>query len=134
VREDFIRFHKVRPGWIGVLVKDSAPPVSGSTALVEGTIPGAPGEKAGLQPGDVLLQVGTHRITSLEDVLDASFFLSAEDETLLRVAREGSEREFRITPIDHPELSRPRLQDLSRPRLPVLGSTGETSVPMLPDR
>jgi serine protease Do len=126
VKKDFIRFHKVRPGWVGVLVKDSAAPVSGSTALVEEVIPDAPGEKAGLRRGDVLLQVGAHRITSLEDVLDASFFLSAEDETLLRVARGGSEREFQITPIDHP--------DLSRPPLPALGSTGGTSVPDLPER
>ncbi len=126
VRKDFVRFHAVRPGWIGVHVKDLEEPVSGSTALVEDVIVDAPAEKVGLQRGDVLLQVGEHRITSLEDVLDASFFLSAEDDTQLRVVREGSERELTVTPIDHP--------NLMRPRLPVLGSTGETSAPALPNR
>ncbi len=123
VRKDFVRFHEVRPGWIGVHVKDLAAPVSGSTAFVEELIADAPGQKAGLCAGDVILQVGAHRITSLEDVLDASFFLSAEDETILRVAREGSERELSVMPVDHP--------DLSRPRLPAIGSTGETAAPVL---
>jgi serine protease Do len=123
VRKDFLRFHQVRPGWIGVHVKMLDEPVSGSTALVEVVIADAPGEKAGLRAGDVLLQVGAHRINSPEDVLDASFFLSANDATLLRVAREGSERELSITPIDPP--------DAARPRFPTLGSTGETAAPVL---
>ncbi len=123
VRKDFIRFHEVRPGWIGLHVKDLAEPVAGSTARVEEVIADAPAEKAGLRAGDILLQVGDHHITSLEDVLNASFFLSAEDETLLRVTREGSEREFNVMPVDHP--------DLLRPRLPALGSTGENSAPAL---
>jgi serine protease Do len=118
VRKDFVRFHEVRPGWIGVHVKSLATPVSGSTAFIEELIPDGPAEKAGLRAGDVLLQMGATRITSLEDMIDASFFLSAEDETLVRITREGSEREISVMPIDHP--------DLSRPRLPALGSTGES--------
>ncbi len=121
IRRDFVRFHEVRPGWIGVHVKSLEEAVSGSTAVVEQVIPDAPSDKAGLRTGDVLLQVGTHRITSPEDMIDASFFLSAEDETVLRVAREGSEREFNVMPVDHP--------DLSRPRIPALGSTGESAAP-----
>ena len=41
-------------------------------------------------------------------MIDASFFLSAEDETVVRVAREGSEREFSVMPIDPPEVGRGR--------------------------
>lgn len=120
VRRDFLRFHEVRPGWVGVHVKDVAEVVSGSTVSVEEVVHDAPGEKAGVLPGDVVLQIGAHRITSMEDVLAASFFLSAEDETIVRVAREGSERELTVTPVDHPNLIRPKL-----------GSTGETAVPLL---
>jgi serine protease Do len=123
VRRDFVRFHEVRPGWMGVHVKTLEEPVSGSTAYIEEVIPEGPAEKAGLRSGDVLLQVGGLHITSLEDMIDASFFLSAEDEIVLRIAREGSEREFSVMPVDHP--------DLSRPRLPAIGSTGESAVPML---
>lgn len=121
VRRDFVRFHEVRPGWVGVHVRSLEESVSGSTAVVEQVVPDAPSDKAGLRAGDVLLQVGTYRITSLEDMINASFFLSAEDETILRVNRDGSEREFHVMPVDHP--------DLSRPRIPALGSTGESAVP-----
>jgi len=104
VRKDFLRFHEVRPGWIGVHVRPLEEPVSGSTAAIESVISGAPGEKAGLQAGDVILQVGRHKITSPEDVFNASFFLTAQDETDIRVARDGSERDFNVTPIDNPDL------------------------------
>lgn len=104
VRTDFLRFHEVRPGWIGVHVRPLDEPVSGSTASIEAVISGAPGEKAGLLAGDVILQVGTHKITSPEDVFNASFFLTAQDETEIRVARDGSERDFNVTPILNPDL------------------------------
>jgi S1-C subfamily serine protease len=119
VRKDFVRFHEVRPGWVGVHVKTLPEAVSGSTAYVEEVIPESPAEKAGIRGGDVLLEIGGLRITSLEDMFDASFFLSADDEVVLRVAREGSEREFSVVPSDHPD----------RPRLPEL--VGEPPAPTL---
>jgi serine protease Do len=104
VRKDFVRFRKVRPGWIGVHVRQLEDPVDGSTSAVESVISGAPGEKAGLQAGDVIVQVGPHRISCPEDVFNASFFLTAEDQTDIRVEREGSERDFTVTPIDSPDI------------------------------
>jgi len=103
VHKDFMRFHDVRPGWIGVRIKPLEEPVNGSTASIEELLPNAPGEKAGLLAGDVIVQVGNHRVTSPEDVLDASFFLTATDETTIRVARDGSERDFNVTPVDNPD-------------------------------
>lgn len=108
VRKDYMRFKNVRPGWIGVHVKTFKEPVAGSTVYIEQVVPAGPAEKAGLQHGDVLLQVGRQQVTCMEDMIDASFFLSAEDEAIVRVAREGSEREFSVMPVDNPELSRAR--------------------------
>jgi len=121
VRKDYVRFYKVRPGWIGVRVKPLENPVNGSTAAIEETIQDAPGEKAGLRAGDVIVQVGAHRVTCPEDVLDASFFLTAGDETLIRIARDGSEKDISITPVDNP--------DLPPPPLPAFGSAAETPAP-----
>jgi len=90
--------------------------VDGATAVIEETLPDAPGQKAGLLAGDVIVQVGDHRITSPEDVLDASFFLTAEDETLIRVARDGSEREFAVTPVDNPDA---RVSNTAPPEPPL---------------
>ncbi len=116
IRKDFVRFREVRPGWIGVRIKPLEEPVDGSTAVIEETLPDAPGQKAGLLAGDVIVQVGDHRITSPEDVLDASFFLTAEDETLIRVARDGSEREFAVTPVDNPDA---RVSNTAPPEPPL---------------
>jgi serine protease Do len=115
VRKDFLRFHKVRPGWIGVQVKSLEEPVNSSTAVIEGLIADGPGEKAGLQAGDVIIQVGKRHISSPEDVLNASYFLTAEDETDIRVNRDGSERDFQVTPVDNPDA-----------RSRMVGATGET--------
>ncbi|EDY19809.1 PDZ/DHR/GLGF domain protein [Chthoniobacter flavus Ellin428] len=100
VRKDFMRFHDVRPGWIGVRIKPLEEPVNGSTAEIEEVLPDAPAEKAGLHAGDVIVQVGNHQVSSPEDVLAASFFLTATDETTIRVARDGSEQDFSVMPVD----------------------------------
>ncbi len=123
VRKDFVRHHEVRPGWIGVHVKGAEQPVEGSTAQVEEVIPDTPGDKAGLRSGDIFLQVSERKITSPEDLLDASFFMSAEDELPIRIARDGAQIKLNVTPVDHP--------DLLRPRLPTLGSISEKAAPAL---
>ena len=121
VRRDFVRFHEVRPGWIGMHVKTLDEPVAGSTAYIEEVIPESPAERAGLRRSDVLLQVGKVRVTSLEDMIDAAFFLSAEDETVVRVVRDGAEKTISVVPVDHPDLSRPKLQagDAAAPMLKI---------------
>ena len=124
VRRDYMRFHTVRPGWIGVHVKTLGEPVAGSTAYIEDVSPAGPADKAGLRGGDVLLQVGRQQITCLEDMIDASFFLSAEDETVVRVAREGSEKDFTVMPIENPDVTRTRVRGIEPAR--------ESVVPVVP--
>jgi serine protease Do len=107
IRKDYVRFHDVRPGWIGVQVKSMETPVSGSRAQITEVISNGPAEKAGLKGGDVVLRVGDVGVQCLEDMIDASFFLSPEGEVNVRVARDGSERDFPVMPIDHPDFARP---------------------------
>jgi serine protease Do len=102
VRRDFVRFREVRPGWIGISLKAAEAPVEGSNALITDVFPGAPGEKAGLLSGDVVLQVGDRHITTPEDMLDASFFLSAEEQVNVKVVREGAEMNFDVETTDVP--------------------------------
>ena len=109
IRKDYVRFHEVRPGWIGVQVKSTETPVAGSKAQITEVIPNGPAEKAGLKDGDVVLRVGEIGVTCLEDMIDASFFLSPEGEVIVRVARDGSERDFPVMPVDHPDFGRPHL-------------------------
>ncbi|MCE9610461.1 MAG: S1C family serine protease [Chthoniobacter sp.] len=106
VRMDFTRFREVRPGWIGMHVKAADAAAGGSTARIEEVVGDGPAQKAGLQAGDILLQVGARKITVPEDVLDASFFLTAEDATSVRVVRDGRVVEMQIQPTDPPNADR----------------------------
>jgi serine protease Do len=132
VRRDFIRFRELRPGYIGIQVGEAKAPVSGSTALVQDLVPGAPGEKAGIKPGDVLLRLAERRITCPEDVLDACYYLTAEDDLTIAVARDGHELEIAVQATDHPGSGRPDNRIL-REALPpnTLGSMGDLRAPSI---
>jgi len=123
VRMDFLRFHEVRPGWIGVHIKGGPEIVDGSNVLIDEVTPDAPGAKAGLLPGDILLQVGNHKIASPEDVLNAIFYITAEDDLRLRVARSGKDMEFLAHPIDPPDVNRPKSTSFE----PIAGPTPPSS-------
>ena len=115
VRMDFTRFRETRPVWLGLHVKAADSATGGSTARIEGIVRQGPAEKAGLLPGDVLLQVGERKIAAPEDVLDASFFLVADDVTTIRVVRAGTELDLQLQPTDPPNADRsapPAMTDL----------------------
>jgi len=105
MHRDFVRYGELRPGWLGVGVDTAATAQSGSTAEINLLNIGAPGQKAGLKSGDVLLQIGSHPITSPEDVIDAAFFISAEDAVTLKIARGDQTLDFNVTAADRPNTS-----------------------------
>jgi S1-C subfamily serine protease len=70
----------------------------------------------------VLLQVGDWKITSPEDVLNASFYITAGKPVDIRVSRAGKEFTFTVTPADPPEGEELRVS----PQEPsFLGSSGD---------
>lgn len=95
VRTDFNRFHHIKPGWVGIFVEPTENATLPSTARVASLPPG-PASQAGLKEGDILLRVGDIVIQSPEDIFDASFFLTAGDETLITVWRNGVEQKFTV--------------------------------------
>jgi S1-C subfamily serine protease len=101
-RRDFIRYGELRPGWLGVEVSMGGDAEVGSTAEIGMLNLGAPGQKAGLRTGDVILQIGDHAVSSPEDVLNAAFFITAEDDVTLKIARDGQTMEVRATAVDRP--------------------------------
>lgn len=110
VRLDFVRFGELRPGYAGVVVEDSTEPVGGSTARVGELDPSTPAAEGGLKTGDILLRVGSTPITTSEDVLDASFFLTAGDSTHVDVLRAGEKLSVEVRPSIHPMASRHEMQ------------------------
>ena len=102
IRRDFVRFGEARPGWMGIGVRPGATTVDGSNAQVDEIFADAPGEKAGLEKDDIIVQIGERKVASPDDVRDAAFFTTAEDELTIKVWRGGSEVALKVTPTDHP--------------------------------
>ncbi|MES2573249.1 MAG: trypsin-like peptidase domain-containing protein [Verrucomicrobiota bacterium] len=135
VHKDFIRFGEIRPGWMGVNVIAASQPIEGSYAQIEGLFEGGPAQKAGLQKGDVLLQIADHKIHAVEDVLDASFFMTADDAVLIKVARDQQEIQLTLQPSDHPSSGHTLRSRPSSP-LPAFGPShlNEEKIPLKIDR
>src|SRR5712672_135633 len=85
IRSDFVRFGEVRHGWIGANVAEAKESEEGSRAEITDLAP--PAVDCGIKPGDILLQVGRTKVQEPEDVLDASFFISAGDTVPITVHR-----------------------------------------------
>jgi S1-C subfamily serine protease len=105
LRKDYVRFGALRPGWMGVGIEPATSQVAGSTAEISMLNVGSPGAKAGLRSGDVILQINDHLISSPEDVLNAAFFISAEDEVRITVARGDEKLDFHIVAGNKPATS-----------------------------
>lgn len=101
IRSDFLRFGEARHGWIGANVTVSKEEVEGSRAAITDILD-SPAADAGLKPGDTLLQVGRTKVREAEDILDASFFLTAGDSVPIIVVRDGKELTFNVQAELHP--------------------------------
>ena len=91
IRRDYVRFGDARHGWIGIDVQEGDKTVEGSRAEMTQIRENTPAAGSGLQTGDILLQVGNVPVHQPEDVIDASFFISAGDSVPITIIR-GSEK------------------------------------------
>jgi serine protease Do len=108
IRRDYLRFGEVRPGWLGIGVAPAKQAIAGSTAMIDDLMSDAPASRCGLEIGDILLQIDDRRIQKPEDVVDASFFLTAEDTVKLTVMRGATQRlEFTLEAVEHPSMQHP---------------------------
>jgi serine protease Do len=96
LRSDYVRFGEPRYGWIGTNVQEASAPVDGSRAVTTEVMRGTPAAEAGLKPGDVVLQIGRTKVREPEDILEASFFLTAGDAIPITVARGNEKITFQI--------------------------------------
>src|SRR6266480_5617284 len=101
IRSDFVRFGEPRHGWVGANVAEAPEPVDGSRAEVTEVLD-TPAEEAGIKPGDILLQVGKTKVREPEDVLDASFFITAGDTVPITVMRGSEKITFNVQADVHP--------------------------------
>ncbi len=102
IRGDFMRFGEARHGWIGINVSMAHQPVEGSLAEMTQIMEDAPAARSGVKAGDILLQVGRKKVTQPEDVLDASFFITAGDVVPITVMRGNQKLTFSVQATMHP--------------------------------
>ena len=107
IRSDFVRFGEVRHGWVGINVAPAASPVGGSNAQFTEIMRGTPAADSGAKEGDILLQVGKTPVHEPEDVIDASFFITAGDPVPIVVQRGNEKLTFTVEAGFHPASQRP---------------------------
>ena len=76
--------------------------MEGSRAVTTDVMKGTPAADSGLKPGDVVLQIGRTKVQEPEDILDASFFITAGDTVPITVMRAGERMTFNVQADLHP--------------------------------
>ncbi len=109
VQQDYFRYGELRPGWLGLNVESRDSRME-STACVTEIVKGGPGQSAGVKVGDFLLKIGKTTIRAPQDILDASYFLTAGDIVNIVVRRGEDMMELQALPSDPPESTGDPLQ------------------------
>jgi len=102
IRNDFVRFGEARHGWIGINVAEAEKFKEGSRAEMTEIMRDTPAFGSGVKPGDILIQVGKTKVHEPEDVIDASFFITAGDTVPITVVRGDEKLTFDIQAGFHP--------------------------------
>lgn len=87
------------PGFLGVYLNAAA---AGSKAQVDGCAPGSPAEKAGLRPGDVIVQIDERPIGNAEQLAAALRSLAAGARIRVRIVRDGATLERQVVLAEAP--------------------------------
>jgi Do/DeqQ family serine protease len=104
VLEQIVKSGSVTRGWIGVEVQEITAPMAESFrlddtrgALIAGVLHGGPADKAGIKPGDVLVQVQGTPVADPAGMLNLIAALSPGQSAKLRVKRQGKDIDANIT-------------------------------------
>ncbi|ROR34562.1 serine protease Do/serine protease DegQ [Inmirania thermothiophila] len=112
VMEQLVRYGEVRRGRLGVVVQDLTPELArafglarGEGAVIAQVVPGSPAEKAGLQPGDVVVEINGRRVRNSADLRNAIGLLRVGERVRLEIVRDGRRRTVEAE-IAEPEIAR----------------------------
>ena len=104
VLEQIIKNGSVTRGWIGVEVQEITPPVAesfklGTTrgALIAGVLRNGPADKAGVKPGDVLVEVEGRPVADPTSMLNLIAALAPGNSAKMKLKRQGKDFDANIT-------------------------------------
>jgi len=101
VMEQIIRQGSVTRGWIGIEAQDITPELAESFklpqtsgSLIAGVVSKSPAERAGLRPGDILLEIDGHQVVDSSSMLTLISGLKPNKQAMLKISR--NEKELNI--------------------------------------
>jgi serine protease DegQ len=104
VLEQIVKSGSVTRGWIGVEVQELTPTVAesfklGATrgALIAGVLRGGPADKAGIKPGDVLVEVESKPVADPTAMLNLIAALAPGTQARMKLKRKGQDVEASIS-------------------------------------
>jgi serine protease Do len=107
---ELTQFGKVRPAWVGLDAQPLSLELSRRLgwdrtfgALVAGVDEGSPAQAAGIQRGDVVMQLGSTQVENADDLRSRLRSLTAKSAVPLKLFRAGQELTLELTPIEFPQ-------------------------------
>jgi len=104
VLEQIVKNGSVTRGWIGVEVQEISPAVAESFrlqstrgALIAGVLRGGPADKAGMKPGDVLVEVEGRPVADPTSMLNLVAALAPGDTARMKLKRAGKDLNASVT-------------------------------------
>jgi Do/DeqQ family serine protease len=104
VLDQIVKSGSVTRGWIGVEVQELSPAMAdsfklGSTrgALIAGVLRGGPADKAGVKPGDVLVEVQGRPVADPAGMLNLIAALAPGQSAKVRIKRQGQDVDATVT-------------------------------------
>ena len=103
VLEQIVKTGAVTRGWIGVEVQEITPPIAesfrlaGGGALIAGVLRGGPADKAGVRPGDVLVEIEGRPVADPTAMLNLVAALPPGAPARMKFKRQGKDLEASIT-------------------------------------
>jgi len=115
VMEQIVRQGSVTRGWIGVEAQDITPELAESFklkeargALISGVLRGGPADKAGIKPGDILLEIDHRLVMDSSSMLNLISALKPERSVMLKIARNQHETTIPVAVGRRPQPERRR--------------------------
>jgi serine protease DegS/serine protease DegQ len=111
VMEQIIQTGSVTRGWIGVEVQEITPELaesfnlpSAQGALIAGVWRGSPADRAGVKPGDILMQVEGRPVRDTQSMLDLIAAIKPGTEAKFRMRRDAQEFDIGIAVGKRPQV------------------------------
>ena len=115
VMQQIIQTGSVTRGWIGVEVDDLSPELADSFklanakgVLIAGVVRGGPADRAGVRPGDILVEVNGNAVPNPSAMLNVIAAVPPSSVATLKLLRNGNPVALKLTVGKRPKPQRPR--------------------------